>query len=101
MAVLRAGNQVSFPVAWNSTVLDLRWSFANRDRIDDLASRLPRSAGIFCAPYNPPRAKMVEQLPLQDAAGLSEQTAVNRFVGYAHAPIVCKMDLEPTRDLLR
>ena len=100
VGVLRAGNQVPFPVAGDRTVLDFRWTFTDRDRVDDLTSCLTRGVGVLCAPHKTPRAKMADQLPFQDAAGLDEQTAVNRFVGHAHAPIVCKVRLEPTCNLL-
>jgi hypothetical protein len=100
MSVVRAGNQITFPMTGDSTVLDFRWTFADRDRVDDLTSCLTRSAGVLCVPHNTPRAKMPDQFPLQDAAGLDEQTAVNCFVGHPHAPIVCKVHLEPTRNLL-
>jgi hypothetical protein len=100
MSALRAGNQVTFPVAGNRTVFDFRWTFTDRDRVDDLTSCLTRGTGVLCTPHNTPRAKMADQFPLQDAPGLDEQTAVNRFVGHLHVPIVCKVHLEPTRNLL-
>ena len=46
---------------------------------------------VFHAPI-----EMADQFPLQDAAGPDELAVVNRFVGHAHASIVCKVHLAPT-----
>ena len=42
-----------------------------------------------------------QQIFLQHSAGLDEQTAANRFVGYAHALVVTILNLQPTTNLLR
>jgi hypothetical protein len=46
-------------------------------------------------------SQVLQQLFLQHSAGLDEQTAVNRFVGHAHALVRGILDFQPPRNLLR
>jgi hypothetical protein len=101
MRILRTRNQVAFPMAGNGAVFNLSGTFADRYCIHDLSSSLALSGRLLGAPHRAPRAQMAKQLPLQDPARLEEQTAVNRLMGYAHAPILGKLRLEPAGDLLR
>ena len=46
MTVPAACEQIALPMTGNSAVFNLRRSFANRDSIDDLPTRLSRSARV-------------------------------------------------------
>ena len=37
VAVFSAADQIALPVSWDRSVFDLRWSFPDRDGLDDLA----------------------------------------------------------------
>ena len=38
--------QIALPVSWDRSVLDLRWSFPDRDGLDDLTLRLSTLARV-------------------------------------------------------
>jgi hypothetical protein len=80
LAVVRPEHQIAFPVTWHSAVLDRCRAFADRHGIDDLAVDvgllrvMPRSTHAARAP------QVLEQLLLQRATRLDEETAVDGLV---------------------
>ena len=48
MSVFAACKQVALPMTGNGAVFNLRWSFADRDRINDLTAGLSCSRARFC-----------------------------------------------------
>ncbi|CUH47827.1 hypothetical protein RUA4292_02003 [Ruegeria atlantica] len=100
-AVLRAGDQVTFPVAGNGAVFDSGRAFPDRDRILDLTEPIPLQASMARPADGTCRAQMCKQLLLQNATGLDKQASVDRFVRHTLALVVGMLALQPTRDLLR
>ncbi len=79
----------------------IRWPFADRNRIDDLALRMSVSAGVLRAADPPLGAKVLNQLLFQRSARLNEQAAINRFVRHAQALVVRIGLFQPSGNLLR
>ena len=50
VTVLRAAEQIAFPMTWNGSVFDVRWTLPNRDGIGDLSALLPLRIGLDRAP---------------------------------------------------
>ena len=46
VAVAGSAQQIAFPVSGNGTIFDFRRSFADGNRIDDLALGVPVNAGV-------------------------------------------------------
>ena len=80
VALFGTAQQISLPMPWYSAILNLGGSVPDRHSIDNLASGLPGCAGCLAAPHDPAVAQMGHQFFLQHAAGLNEQTFINRFV---------------------
>ena len=98
--VVRSGEQITFPMAWDGAILGLGGSLADRDHIEDLS--LPLSAlCAFGETHLPPGAQMRRQLLLQHAARLDEETAIDRFMRYPHVLVGRELLPQPARDLLR
>src|ERR1700722_12955528 len=70
VAVLSAGQQITFPMTRNGLVFGFRRSFANGNGVDDPA--VPVNAGVPGAAHPPPRSQVVHQLFLQYATSLNE-----------------------------
>src|SRR5438309_11175366 len=100
VAVLRAAQQIAFPMTRNRSVFNFRRSFADRDGIDDLTSRLSADGCLSRTAHAPLRPQVVHQLFFQYSTRLNEEAAVNRFVGHSHARIIGKLRLQPSRNLL-
>jgi hypothetical protein len=85
----------------DGAILDLRGSFPDGDGIYDLTTRVFEDASVLRAADAAPGSQVPQQLFLQHSAGLDEQTAVNRFVGHAHALVCGILDLQPAGNLFR
>src|SRR5882672_4173340 len=85
----------------NGAVLDFSRPFPDGDGIYDLAARVFKDTRVLRAAYAAFGSQVPHQLFLQHSAGLDEQAAVNRFVGHAHALVIGKLDLQPSRNLFR
>jgi hypothetical protein len=95
-----AFQEITFPMARHSSILDFRRSLANRDGIQDLAlSRSPTRSGAR-VPKVMLAAQVLQQATFEDAATLNEQTPVNGFGRHLHVRIAPKGPSEPARDLL-
>ena len=88
-------------MAGNGAILDFRRSFPNGDGIDDLTARVFEDTRVLRAADATLGSQVPQQLFLQHSAGLDEQTAVNRFVGHAHALVSGILDLQPSGNLFR
>ena len=81
----------------------LRWlggPLADGDHIEDmpLSTRPVVALGVT----HPPRSTQLRrQLLLQHAAGLDEETAIDRFVRYLHVLVGWELLLQPAGDPLR
>ena len=64
--VLRTGQEIALPVAGDGAVLDAGWPLRDRDRIDDLSTRLARFRRAFATPDGPTCSQMGSQFPLQN-----------------------------------
>ena len=50
MTVVGAAEQIAFPMTWNGSVFDVRWTLPNRDGIGDLSTLLRVRIGLDRAP---------------------------------------------------
>jgi hypothetical protein len=100
VSVACARDQVTFPVTGNCPVLHRRWPLTNRHCIDDSTPTLARGGGSPCAPHQPPGAQVPDQLPLEHAACLNVQAAINGFVREPHGLIFPVGTAEPACSLL-
>src|SRR5271169_171734 len=101
VTVFCAPNEIAFPMTGNGAVFDFRGSFPDGDGIYDLAARVFIDTRVLRAADAALGSQMPQQLFLQHSAGLDEQTAVNRFVGHAHALVRGILDLQPSGNLFR
>src|SRR5580698_805810 len=95
VTVLRAAQQIAFPMTRNSSVFRFRRSFADRDGIDDLTARLSADGCVSRAAHASLRPQVVHQLFFQYATRLNEEAAVNRLVGHSHARVIGELDFQP------
>jgi hypothetical protein len=73
VTVLRAAQQIAFPMTRNRSVFRFRRSFADRDGIDDLTARLSADGCVSRAAHASLRPQVVHQLFFQYATRLNEQ----------------------------
>ena len=78
-------------------VLDFCGSFPDGDGIYDLTARVFKDTRVLRAADAALGSQVPQQLFLQHSAGLDEQTAVNRFMGHAHALVSGILPSETTR----
>ena len=93
MTVLCAADEIALPMTWNGSVLDLRWSFPDRDGLDDLAllmsalTRVLRAADAALGP------KVPNEFFFQDPTRLNKEATVDGLVGHAQVLILGILDL--------
>src|SRR5271167_205668 len=85
----------------NSTVLNFRRSFSDRDGIYDLTARLSADTRVLRAAEAALGSQVPQQLFLQRSSRLDEQATVNGFVGHAHTLVLGILGLQPSGDLFR
>src|ERR1700688_443135 len=98
--VVRSGKKVSFPMPRHGAILNLGGPLANGDHIEDTSLSTLRIVALG-ATHPPCSTQMCRQLLLQDAAGLDEEAAIDRFVRYLHIWVARELLLQPAGDLLR
>ncbi len=70
-------------MARHRPILNLGWSFADHDRVDDLS--LPRWwLSALRSSVGPPGTQMLGQFPFQATTGLDEQRQIDRLVAHLH-----------------
>ena len=83
----------------HGAILNLGRPLANGNHIEDMP--LSTLGVVALGATHPPRsAQLRHQLLLQHAAGLDEETAIDRFVRYLHVVVGCELLLQPAGDLL-
>src|SRR5215469_14006288 len=98
--VVRSGKKVAFPMPWHGAILNLGRPLADGDHIEDMPLSTLRVVAVGAT--HPPRStQMRRQLLLQHAAGLDEDTAIDRFVRYLHVLVGWELLLQPAGDLFR
>src|SRR5262249_1633245 len=100
VGILRACEEVPFPVAGDRAVLDRGRALTDRHGVDDLTARLPLGARPLRAAHRPPRAQMPNEFLLEHAAGLDEEAAADGLVGDLELLLVRIPPLQPAGDLL-
>src|SRR5690349_17321657 len=81
--VVRSGKKVSFPMPRHGAILDLGRPLADGGHIENMPLSTLRIVALRAT--HPPRSTQLRcQLLLQYAAGLDEETAIDRFVRYLH-----------------
>ena len=80
VAVPRSADQVALPMAWDRTIFNRRWSFADGYSVLDLAEPVPFQAGVPGAADRAPRSQVLKKLLFQYAARLNEQAPIDRLV---------------------
>ena len=100
VTVPRAGNQVTFPMPGDGTVLHGGGAFPDRDGVFDLAKPITLQTGMPRAADRACRPQMRQQFLLQNTPGLDEQTSIDRLMGHAGGLVVWMGALQPPRDLL-
>jgi hypothetical protein len=99
VGVVGASKQITFPMAWDGTILGLGGTLADGDHIEDLS--LPRPAlCAFGETHLPFGAQMRCQFLLEHPARLDEQTAIDGFMRYPHVWIARVLSPQPARYLL-
>ncbi len=101
VAVLRAADQIAFPVTGNGAVLDRRGALADRHGILDLAEAIALEAGVPGSADGAPGAQMLQQFLLQNAPRLYVQASVDGFVRHLPVRLLRKAAPEPPRNLFR
>src|ERR1700687_2212244 len=93
VSVVRARDQIPFPMTGNGPVVDLSGPLPDGDGVRYptawilTGSSVPRPAHAGVAP------QVAQELLFQQSARLNEQAAVNSLVGHAHALIAGKPKL--------
>src|SRR5258707_7630015 len=77
-----SGKKISFPMARNCAILGLGGSLADRDHIEYVPLSILCLAAL-CVTHLPPCTPLCPQLPLQHAARLDKETAIDRLVRYS------------------
>ncbi len=87
-------------MARHGTILGLGGPLADGDHIEDVS---PSTLGVvaFGEAHLTSGAQVRRQLLFQHAAGLNEETAIDRFVRYLHVLAGRELPLQPARDLIR
>ena len=80
VAVPRPADQVALPMAWDRTIFDRRWSFADGYGVLDLAESVSFHAGVPGSRDRAPRPQVLKKLLFQHSARLNEQAAIDRLV---------------------
>jgi hypothetical protein len=88
-------------VARDRTVLGFGRALSDGDGIDDLTAPLAASAALLGSPNHSPRSQMRDELLLEHASRLNEETSVDRFVRDLHPLRARVSPLQPARDLFR
>jgi hypothetical protein len=101
VTVAGPAQQIAFPVTGNGAIFDFGWPFANGDRIDNLAARVPVNTGMARAADPPLGSQMPHQFLFQRSPRLYEQTPIDGFVRHAQALVVRVLHLQPPGNLLR
>src|SRR5271155_1750871 len=101
VTVLCAADEIALPVTWDRSVLDLRWSFPDRDGLDDLALCMSTLTRVLRAADEALGPKVPNELFFQYSTRLNKEATVNGLVGHAQALILGILDLEPSGNLLR
>ncbi len=96
--LVQSDDEVTFPMPWNGTVLDFRWSSADHDLGRDEAVAALSSARH---PQRPAGAQACDQLPAQRSEALDAERMVDRLMGDPLGPIMREVDASPVRDLFR
>src|SRR5476651_11523 len=80
LAACVAKDQVPFPTTRHSSILDRRGSLADRDGVNDLPVDCRFLRVMTRAAHTASSSQMLQQLLLQSATRLNEQTAVDGLV---------------------
>src|SRR5215471_7142020 len=98
--VVRSGKKVSFPMPRHGAIFNLGGPLADGNHIEDTPLTTLRVVALG-ATYPPRSTQLCRQLSLQHAAGLDEETAIDRFVRYLHVLVGWELLLQPAGDLFR
>jgi len=98
--VVRALNQVAFPVAGNRAVFDTGWPLRDRDGVTNLPRLQPAAHRLLTAANRTSGAQVRAEFPLQCSARLEEQGAVDRLMRHLHLRRIGIRRHEPPADLL-
>src|SRR5579862_1364808 len=101
VTILRASQQIAFPMSGDGSVFDLRRSFSNGNGVDDLTLVVPAITRVPRAANSPLEAKVLNQFLFQHSPRLNEQTTINGFVRHAHALVLGILTLQPSGNLFR
>ena len=93
--------EIPLPVARHRPVLDLGRACADGNGTHNVAASLPARARRLGSANRPPRSQMRDELLLEHAARLHEETAVDGFVGDLHRRVARVSPHQPPGDLLR
>src|ERR1700688_2004659 len=80
IAISRPADQVALPMAWDCTIFNRCWSFADRYGGLDLTEAVPFQAGVPRAADRSVRSHVLKQLLFQHAPCLNEQAPIDRLV---------------------
>src|SRR5687768_17128749 len=98
--VLRAADQIAFPVTRHRSIGHLSGPLSDRHGAHDLSLTFTFGAGAAATTHGAPGAQMVQQLFLKLSARLDKQAAVNGFVRHAPTVIARKLFEKTLGDLL-
>src|SRR5260370_11911320 len=101
VTVFSATNEIAFPMTGNGAVRNFSGPFPDGDGIYDLTARVFKDTSVLRAAYAALGSQVPHQLFFQHSAGLDEQAAANRFVGYAHTLVIVILELQLSRNLFR
>ena len=87
-------------MAWDSSVFDLWWAFADWNCVFDFTQLKTLLGGVSGPPDGAGTAQAFLQFLFQNPTGLNIKAAVNRFVRHAVLLFIRVRPLEPTGDLL-
>ena len=86
-------DEIALPVSWDRSVLDFRWSFSDRDGLDDLTLCMSTLARVLRAADEAFGPKVSNELLFQYSTRLNKEATVNGLVGHAQALVLGILDL--------
>src|SRR5688572_2548477 len=89
--------EIGFPVTRYRAIGDVCRSFPNRH---DVHFPLPNWCGATGAAHRGRSAQLVQERPLEEAAALDEEAAIDGFMRHVHVRIAWKRLAKPVGDLL-
>src|SRR5277367_1091341 len=96
VTVLCAADEIALPVTWDRSVLDLRWSFPNRNSLDDLTLCMSALTRVLRAAYAALGPEVPNQLFFQYSTRLNKQATVNGLVRHAQALVLGILAFQPS-----